>query len=96
MKVFDWNKAAKLIVRHNVQNAYAFIDGMQNTKIQIFKEGKLFVDTSNITDLKHEILNPTLEYGNTQIYCYTTNYNKHVDWAYMQWPLSAIHIVKQL
>lgn len=68
---------------------------MEETKIQIFKDGKLFIDTSNITNLKHEILNPILKYGNESIYCYI-NYNRHPDWSYMQWPLSAIHIVKHL
>ena len=93
MKVFDWNKAAELIIKYNLTDADArLIEDWASTGGNILTDGNLNINS--YTYLASTWATPVL-WTDEEIYeCWTwedeTNWNSHT-----KWPQSAIEILKK-
>lgn len=93
-KVFDWDKAAKYIVEHNVKNASAGLESdWENTGGEILENGNPVPQTDTYTYLSSNWATPQLETDDEIIDCWC--YNDAWD-ADTYWPESALVILSGL
>lgn len=91
-KVFDWNKAAKLI-NENYRNEVVFagLSGdMEYTSGCIFKDGRPVLD--DYTYLSSTWATPVLAVGDEEIPCYIMQHETEWDDS-TKWPQSALDIL---
>ena len=91
-RVFDWDKAARLIAERKPNIAVAGLkEDMEYTAGVIWREGEYV--TNKYTYLASSWATPVLVMDDEEIDCYT-NKNESPWEAHTKWPLSAIKIVE--
>lgn len=91
MKVFDWDKAARLIIEHKANVAAAGLSGdWECTGGAIYKNGK--PDKKSHTFLASTWATPEIEIGGEFFDCYVMESKTEWD-AYTKWPDSALSIL---
>ncbi len=96
MMVFDWDKAASLIVQHDAKNAEAGLDGdWEYTGGNILWDGKPNLDDS--TFLASTWATPQLQIDDETIDCFIMQDDVPEAWgkdfAHIKWPESALNIL---
>ena len=94
LKVFDWDKAARLIKEHNAKEASAGLEmDWEWTGGEIFRNGKPVLDS--YTYLSSTWATPELEIDGEVFDCYTMQ-SETDGWDYdTKWPESAIKILEE-
>jgi hypothetical protein len=91
MKVFDWDKAARLIIEHKANAAAAGLSGdWEWTGGTIYKNGR--PDKKSYTYLASTWATPEIEIGGEFFDCYVMESKTEWD-AHTKWPDSALSIL---
>lgn len=93
MKVFDWDKAARLILEYGAYEAYAGLGGdWEYTSGLIYRDGKPV--TNDYTYLASTWATPEIEIDGTTMDCYRME-SETPGWdAGTKWPSSALAILE--
>jgi hypothetical protein len=94
LKVFDWDKAARLLRQHNATNASAGLSGdWEWTGGEILRDGEPVTDS--YTYLASTWATPELDIDGVTFDCYTMQ-SKTANWdAGTKWPESALAILRK-
>jgi len=94
-KVFDWNKAARLIAEYGESSAIAGLsEDRPDADWEIFREGKPNSDISKAYHLESTWATPVLVLGEREIDCYKSLNETDNWWAMTFWPDSALKILQ--
>lgn len=92
--VFDWELAARLILKHKAQEAWAGLEGdWENTAGRILIEG--LPDKKSYTYLASVWAMPCVVIGEMKLPCYRLKHHCPGWDAKTKWPESALEIVKK-